>query len=63
MLILFDITQPPPRLQTLEGAQALIDVLWGTLGQMQARILELDKPRASRVGTRTLQQGLLSDTH
>ena len=43
MIIPFDVTQPPPRPQTLEQAQALIDVLWDTLGQMQARILELEE--------------------
>lgn len=43
MIIPFNITQPPPRPQTLEQAQALIDVLWDTLGQMQARILELEE--------------------
>lgn len=43
MIILFDVTQPPPRPQTLEEAQALIDVLWDTLRQMQARLLELEE--------------------
>ena len=43
MIIPFDVTQPPPRPQTLEEAQVLIDVLWDTLGQMQARILELEE--------------------
>ena len=41
MTIPFDVTQPPPRPPTLEAAQAVIDVLWDTLGQLQARILEL----------------------
>src|SRR5512135_3156204 len=41
MLIPLDVTQPPPRPQTLAQAQALIDVLWDTLRQMQARLLEL----------------------
>ena len=43
MIIPFDVTQPPPRPQTLEEAQALINVLWDTLGQMQARLLELEE--------------------
>jgi hypothetical protein len=43
MIISVDVTQPPPRPQTLEAAQAVIDVLWDTLGQLQARILELEE--------------------
>lgn len=43
MIIPFDVTQLPPRPQTLEEAQALINVLWDTLGQMQARLLELEE--------------------
>ena len=43
MIIPFDVTQPPPRPQTLEEAQALINVLWDTLGQMQARLLEWEE--------------------
>ena len=43
MIMPFDVTQPPPRPQTLEAAQAVIDVLWDPLGQMQARILELEE--------------------
>src|SRR5512135_1319111 len=38
-----DVTQPPPRPQTLEQAQALIDVLWDPLRQMHARLLELEE--------------------
>ena len=43
MIMPFDVTQPPPQPQTLEEAQAVIDVLWDTLGQLQARILELEE--------------------
>ena len=43
MIMSFDVTQPPPRPPTLEAAQAVIDVLWDALGQMQARILELEE--------------------
>ena len=43
MHIPLDVTQPPPRPQTLEQAQALIDVLWDTLRQMQTRLLELEE--------------------
>lgn len=43
MIMPFDVTQPPPQPPTLEAAQAVIDVLWDTLGQMQARILELEE--------------------
>ena len=43
MITPFAVTQPPPRPQTLAEAQAVIDVLWDPLGQLQARILELEE--------------------
>src|SRR5512135_1775801 len=43
MHIPLDVTQPPPRPQTLEQAPELIDVLWETLRKMQDRLLELEE--------------------
>ena len=38
-----NLTKPPPRMKTLEEAQALIDVLWKLLGEQSKRIEALEE--------------------
>ena len=38
-----DLTQPPPRPETLEEAHLVIQALWGVIGELRGRVAELEE--------------------